>query len=163
MTFRRARARRVFVYACRSTVAFLCSFLVGVVVSPIGFSIDGIGHGTVTDGGGSFFFHSYTSTYFFQVWFSCSGYQSAAKANEVFAEGVRAAVKVIEIGPKHNRDGRLIGQRAVAVLLTTDPNQQYASVFWTDGRLLCSIDSRSGIHAIQFERYRVQSLVGGAR
>ena len=154
MTSRRVLAKRVLVRASTAIVTLLFSFALGVLISPIRFSLDGIGHGRVLDGGGFFGIKCYTSTYFIKLWFSRSKYQSAEKANEVFATAVGSAVKVIERGPKYNRQGRLVGQRAVAILLDTERNEQYSSVLWTDGEMLFSIYSPSMTHVLQFERYR---------
>ncbi len=154
MTSRRVVTQRVLVHASTAIVTFLFSFALGVLISPIGFSIDCMAHGTVKDGGGFFGSHRYTSTYFIKVWFSRVHYRSPEKANEVFAVEVGSADKVIDRGPKYNRDGSLVGQRAVAILLDAENNEQYSSVFWTDGQTLFSIDSRSMTHVLQFERYR---------
>ena len=150
---RRGLARRVLVYASTAIGTFLFSFAFGVLISPIGFSIDCMAHGKVIDGGGNYFVHRYTSNYFINVWFSGGGYRSPEKANEVFDKEIGSAVKVIERGPKYDRHGSVIGQRAVAIVLDTENNEQY-SVFWTDGKILFSIHSRSMIHVLQFERYR---------
>src|SRR5688572_22965789 len=76
---------------------------------------------------------------------------------------VKSVVKVIEAGPRYDREGRLIGQRAVLILLDPVDNKQYAAVFWTDGRLLFAIVSSSMTHVMQFERYRAPSLVGSTK
>lgn len=156
MTSRTGLARRVLVHAATAIVTFLFCFALGVLVSPIAFSLDGIGHGKVNDGGGGFVINCYTSTYFIKLWFSSRHYRSTEKANEVFATEVASAIKVIERGPKYNRNGSLVGQRAVAILLDTDKNEQYSSVFWTDGQSLFSIDSPSMTHVLQFERHRAE-------
>lgn len=147
--------QRVFVYVGTAIVTFLFTFALGVLISPIGFSLEGMGHGKVIDGGGGFFCHRYTSTYFINLWFSGAGYRSPEKANEVFANRAGSAVKVIERGPRYNQHGKVVGQRAVAILLDTENNEQYSSVFWTDGKILFSIGSRSMTHVLQFERSRM--------
>jgi hypothetical protein len=146
------------VYAGTAIVTFLFTFAFGVLISPIGFSLEGMGHGKVIDGGGGFFCHRYTSTYFINLWFSGAGYPSPEKANEVFANAVGSAVKVIERGPRYDQHGRVVGQRAVAILLDTENNEQYSSVFWTDGKVLFSISSRSMTHVLQFERHRMSDF-----
>jgi hypothetical protein len=154
MTSRNVVAQRVLVHASTSIVMFLFSFALGVLISPIGFSLDGMGHGKVKEGGSFLGIEHYTSTYFIKLWFFHAHYRSPEKANEVFAVEVGSAVKVIERGPKYNRDGHLVGQRAVAIVLDTENNEQYASVLWTDGQTLFSIHSRSITHVLHFERYR---------
>jgi len=154
MRSRSVVAQRVLVNASTAIVTLLFSFALGVLISPIGFSLDGIGHGMVKDGGGFLGIECYTSTDFIKLWFFRAHYRSPEKANEAFAVQVGSAVKVIERGPKYNRDGSLGGQRAVAIVLDTENNEQYASVLWTDGQTLFSIHSPSMSHVLQFERYR---------
>lgn len=163
MTSRRAIARRVLVYASKAIVALLSTFALGVLISPIGFYLNSMARGRVKDESGFFSVHHYTSTYFINVWFSSSQFHSPERANEVLAEDLKSVVKVIEIGPKHNREGRLVGQRAVAIVLDRLTNKYCAAVFWTDGRYLFAIASSSATHVMQFERYRAPSLVGSTR
>jgi hypothetical protein len=154
MTLRRSIMKRELVHAVTAIVTLSISFAIGVFISPIGFSLDMMGHGKMLNGGGGFFIQRYTSTYWIKLWFSSGKYQSPEKANEDFASNARSAVKVIDCGPKYNRHGDKIGQRAVALMLNPETNEQYASVFWTDGPFLRSIDSWSMTHVLQFERYR---------
>src|SRR5687767_7797434 len=163
MTSRRAVARRVLVYVSKAIVALLSTFVLGVLISPIGFYLESRACGRATDGGGGFYIHRYRSTYFINVWFSSSQFHSPEKANEWLAKDVKSVVKVIEAGPRYDREGRLIGQRAVLILLDPVDNKQYAAVFWTDGRLLFAIVSSSMTHVMQFERYRAPSLVGSTK
>lgn len=153
MTLRRQALKRLFVHGCTGVVTFLLSFALGVLISPIGFRLDGMGCGKVQDGG-RFGIQSYTSTYFIKLSFSRAEYRSPENANEVFAAIVNSAVRIIDRRPKYNRQGSKVGERAVAILLDHERNAEYASVLWTDGRILFSVDSSSLTHVLQFEQYR---------
>jgi hypothetical protein len=154
MTLRPRSLKRFFVDISSAVVAFLLSLVLGVFISPIKFHLEGMGRGKLWDGGGYFGIQSYTSTYFIKLSFFSGQYPSPEKANEAFAETVMSAVKIIDLGHKYNRHGNKVGERAVAILLDPESNEQYASVFWTDGRILCSVDSSSLTHVLQFEKYR---------
>lgn len=154
MSLRPAALKRPLIRVFTALAAFLLSFALGLGMSPIGFRLDGMGHGKVLDGDGFFGIQSYTSTYFIKLWFYQARYRSPEKANEVFTNFVTSAIRVVDRQPKYNRQGVKVGERAVAVLLNPETNEQFASVFWTDGPTLFSIDSSSMIHVLQFEQYR---------
>ena len=157
MTSRRAVARRVLVYVSKAIVALLSTFVLGVLTSPIGFRLESVSR-RVTDENDLFSVRHYTSTYFINLWFYSSHFHSSERANEVLAEQLKSVVKVIEMGPKYNRKGRLIGQRAVVILLEPLTNKHCAAVLWTDGPILFAIASSSATHVMQFERYRARYL-----
>ena len=50
----------------------------------------------------------------------------------------------------------------MAILLDAESNEEFASVFWTDGRFLFSADSSSLTHVLQFEQYRMM-MSGSSR
>ena len=154
MTLLRHALKRLFVQVSTAVITLVLSFALGVFISPIRFRLDGMACGKVRDGGGLFGIENYTSTYFIKLSFSRSQYRSTENANEVFAAIVKSAVKIIDTRPKYNLHGRQVGERAVAILLDPESNSQYASVFWTDGRVLFSVDSSSLTHVLQFEQYR---------
>jgi len=131
------------------------TFIVGVVISPIHFAVEGMGCGRTIDGGGGFSVTSYKSSYFVNLSFAHSGYLSTEKANEVFKQTLGEAVRVLEVSPKFDTHGQTIGRRAVVVFFDTERNQYYASVFWTEGRFLHSIDSSSYLHVIEFEKHNL--------
>jgi hypothetical protein len=139
----------------RGPMVSLLVFIIGVAISPIRFYAEGTGVGRVIDGGGGFSITSYRSTYFVRLSFVHSGYLSTEKANQVFAELLGEAFRVVEHMPKFNKNGALVGQRAVAVFFDTETNQYIAVVFWTDGRFLHSIHSSSYLHVIEFEKRNV--------
>lgn len=147
--------KRIFVHLSTGVGTLLLTFAIGVLISPIGFSIDGWACGRVPDGGGFFGFTSYTSTYFIKLSFSRSQFRSPEKANEMFAAAVNEAVRIIDRGPKYDRQGNKVGERTVAILRDPERNTEYASVFWTNGRFLFFVNSRSLTHVLQFEKYRV--------
>lgn len=128
--------KRLLVHVSTAVVGFLLSFALGVLISPIRFSLEAMGRGKMLDGDGFFGIQSYTSTYFVKLSFSSVPYRSPEQANEVFTAIVKSAVRVVDRGPRYNRQGSKVGERAVAILLDPESNEQFASVFWTDGRFL---------------------------
>ena len=132
----------------------LVTFTLGVAVSPIHFYVEGMGCGHVIDGGGGFSFTSYKSSYFVKLLLAHEGYVSPEKANEVFDERLSTAVRIIEIGPKLNGEGMVIGRRAVALSFAPEDSCSYTEILWTDGRFLHYIVSTSALHAKEFEKYQ---------
>jgi hypothetical protein len=135
----------------------LVTFIIGVVVSPIHFYLEGIGCGRVIDGGGGFSVSSYKSSYFVKLSFAHAGYVSTEKANEVFNQRLGEAANVIEVAPKLNKAGFRVGRRAVVIFFEPTPNQYYACVFWTDDRIIHSIYSTSILHVIEFEKHNLEA------
>jgi hypothetical protein len=131
------------------------TFIIGVVVSPIQFYLEGIGCGRVIDGGGGFSVSSYRSSYFVDLSFAHAGYVSTEKANEVFNQRLGEAARVIEVGPKLNSNGLSVGRRAVTIVFEPELNQYYACVFWTDDRIIHSIYSTSFLHVVEFEKHNL--------
>jgi hypothetical protein len=140
---------------CHFPFAIL-TFILGIVISPISFRTDLIACGRVPDGGGGFSVTRYTSSYFVKLWFSHAGYPSAEKANEVFQSQVNEAVRVIERTPKLDKEGRKVGERAVAVFFSQENNEHYACVFWTDKTILHSVYSSSLMHVLDFEKNQAE-------
>ena len=136
----------------RRLLVALLTFLVSVAITPIHFELEGMGVGRVTDGGGGFSTNSYTSSSSARLVFSHLRYASNEKANEVFNDEVRKAIRVVEITPKHNAKGELVGQRVVATFLDRETKQSYSSISWTDGRFIHAIESTSLLHVIEFEK-----------
>jgi hypothetical protein len=132
------------------------TFILGVVISPLRFWTDLIGCGYVPDGGGGFSVTRYTSSYFVKLWVSHAGYPSAEKADEVFQRQVNEAVKLIERTPKFDKEGRRVGERAVAIFYSQDYNEQYACVFWTDKTILHTVYSSSLMHVLDFEKNQTE-------
>jgi len=130
----------------------LLTFIVGVAVAPIKFYEEGSGRGKVIDGGGNFAVTVYTSSYFIKLWFAHESYVSPEKANEVFNQRLSQAVKVIEVGPKINGEGAVVGRRVMALFFSPELSCYYTEILWTDGRILHYIFSTSALHATQFEK-----------
>lgn len=124
----------------------LLTFALGVAISPIRFDVEGMGCGRVIDGGGEFSITSYTSSYFVKLLSAHEGYVSSEKANKVFDEHLSKAAKIIEVGPKINREGMVVGRRAMALFYSPELSCHYTETLWTDGRILHYIFSTSGIH-----------------
>ena len=132
----------------------LLTFTLGVAVSPIRFYVEGMGCGKVIDGGGGFSFTAYKSSYFVKLLLAHEGYVSPEKANKVFEEHLSHAVKIIEVGPKVNGEGVVVGRRAVALSFAPEDSCYYTEILWTDGRFLHYIVSTSALHAKEFEKYQ---------
>jgi hypothetical protein len=138
----------------------LITFTVGIVISPIHFYEQASGCGRVIDGGGGFSVTSYKSSYFVNLSFAHSAFVSPEKANQVFNEDLREAVQIFEVTPKINTHGMTVGRRAVVIFFDPELNKYYASVFWTDGRRLHAIYSRSYLHVIEFEKHNLGVYAG---
>ena len=136
----------------RGPVVALVAFVVGVVISPIHFSGQSVACGKLMDGGGGFSITSYRSSYFIKVYFSHGAYESPEKAEAVFDEAVKKASRVIDVTSKLDKDGVLVSRRALVVSVEPETKRYYANVFWTNGRMVHSIDSFSYLHVIEFEK-----------
>ena len=136
----------------RGPIVALFAFLLGVLVSPIHFQVEGSGRGRTLDGGGGFSVTSYRSSYFIQLAFAHYGYATPEKANAVFNEHLTEAVQVIDVGPKLDQQGKIVGRRAVVISLDQNKDKQVAVVFWTEGKFLHAINSTSLTHVLEFER-----------
>ena len=138
----------------RRLVIALLTFTLGVAVSPIRFYVEGMGCGKVIDGGGGFSITSYRSSYFIKLLSVSEAYVSPEKANNVFDEHLSSAVKIIEVGPKVNGQGVVVGRRAVALFFSPEASCYYTEIRWTDGRFLHYIFSTSALHAKEFEKHQ---------
>jgi hypothetical protein len=130
----------------------LLAFIVGVAVAPVRFYEEGSGRGKVFDGGGNFAVAVYQSSYFIRVWVAHESYVSPEKANQVFDQRLSHAVKVIEVGPKINREGKVVGRRAVGLFFSPAISSYFTEILWTDGCHLHYIFSTSALHAKEFEK-----------
>src|SRR5262249_19042554 len=108
--------------------------------------------GKVIDGGGGFSATYYSSSYFVTLVLAHEGHVSPKKANQVFDQRLRQAVQVFELGPKTNREGKVVGQRAFALFFSPVCSCYYGETLWTDGRVLDYIYSTSGLHVREFEK-----------
>jgi hypothetical protein len=141
---------------CAATVlgSILLAFVIAKLIWPIRFKLDYIAHGQVLDGGGGLVVEGFTSSQGIKLRASHSGYASPEKASEVFSKTLNGAARLIERTPKFNRQGLRVGERAVAILIDPENDEQYAAILWTDGRILAFIDSSSMTDVLQFEQYR---------
>ena len=135
----------------RYSAVALLAFVIGIVISPIHFFVRGWGCGKVLDGGGGFSVTSYRSSYFVNVTFAHEGYVSADKANQVFADRLKELAKIVDVTPKTDAGGKIVGRRAAGTFVDEKGITQ-ASVFWTDGKMLHSIYSTSWLHATALEK-----------
>src|SRR4030095_623206 len=76
---------------------------------------------------------------------SCSTH---SLARHVLEEKLRDAAQILERSPRFNARGKQIGERVVAIFPTEYRGIQKATVFWTHGAGLISIDSPSLQHAL---------------
>ncbi len=132
----------------------LLTFVLGVALSPIHFYVEGIGCGKMIDGGGGFSTTSYTSSYFVKLESTHAQYVSPEKANQIFAQHLTEAAEVIEVGPKTNREGVVVGRRALALFYSPEQSYHYTEICWTDGRFLHYISSTSALHVKEFEKHQ---------
>lgn len=130
------------------------TFTIGVAISPIRFTLEILGHGIVEDGGGAFAVAGYRSSYFVKLWRSGEVYDTPEKANLVFQERLKEAVKVLERAPKFSEGGSKVGERAVAIIYNKARDEQHACVLWTEGRVLVEIYSPSLMHVLDFEKHQ---------
>src|ERR1044072_3605552 len=129
-------------------------FTIGVAISPIRFTLEILGHGVVEDGGGDFAVAGYRSSYFVKLWRSGEVYDTPEKAEQVFQERLKEAVKVLERTPKLGAGGDKVGERAVAIIHNKVRDEQHAYVLWTEGRVLVEIYSPSLMHVLDFEKHQ---------
>jgi hypothetical protein len=130
----------------------LLTLVIGVVISPIHFYCEAIACGRMKEGGGGFSVSLYRSSYFVHVSFAHYSYASEEKATEAFGESVRDAIQVLDVGPKFNRRGEIVGRRAVVIARNPRTIYPLAVLFWTDGKVIHSVASTSLLHVMQFER-----------
>jgi len=130
----------------------LLTFVLGVAISPIRFDVDGMGCGKVADGGGGFGITSYSSSYFVKLWSVGSAYASPEKADAVFNQTLSQAVYIIELGPKINQKGVVVGRRAMIILYSPQLSKNYTEIIWTEGRFMHYIGSTSTMHVKEFEK-----------
>src|SRR5262245_48834437 len=114
-------------YLRRFGVALL-TFTIAVAVAPIRFDCEELGHGKVIDGGGNYAISVYRSSYFVKLWFAHETYVSPEKADQIFNEDLSLAVKIIEVGPKINGQGTVVGHRAVALFFSPEASCYYTVI-----------------------------------
>ena len=124
----------------------LLTFVVGVMVSPIHFYPEMIACGSHNSSA------SYRSSYFMQVSRGSREFNSAAEAEEAFNQSLSEAAEVIEVGPKVDRDGTVIGRRAVTLYYFPEEARYFTRVYWTQGHNLYSLSSGSALHVKEFEK-----------
>lgn len=129
------------------------TFLVGVAVAPIQFYWEASVRGKLIDGGGDYGSTRYTSSYFVKLFSGHESYVSPEKADQAFNEGLSQAVEVFELGPKIDRQGKVVGRRAMALFFAPEISRYYIEIFWTDGHVIDYISSTSALHAKEFEKH----------
>ena len=132
----------------------LLTFVLGVAVATIHFYVEGMGCGKMIDGGGGFSITSYTSSYFVKLVSAHEQYVSPEKANQIFDQLLGEATEVIEVGPKTDNEGVVVGRRAMVLSYSPELSCHNTEIFWTDGRFLHYIFSTSAWHAKEFEKHQ---------
>ena len=131
----------------------LLTFVVGVAVAPIHFYPEMIACGFQNSSA------TYRSSYFIQVSNGYQAFNSAEAAEEAFSQRLSEAAEVLEVGPKVDRDGTVIGRRAVTLHYFPEESRYFTRVYWTNGRILYSISSGSALHVREFEK-RMDAAAG---
>ena len=135
----------------RGPVVALVTFFIGFAISPIQFEVIRIACGKL-EGGGGFNSTVVRSSDNVEVFIIDAHYDSINRANEVFDQRVAEAVYVWEVTPKLDKQGKVLGRRAVVLLFDKEYGRYLASVFWTDGtHTLHYIDSQSLTHVLEVE------------
>jgi hypothetical protein len=129
----------------RLSVALL-TFVLGVALSPMHFYVESIACGSHSSG------TSFRSTYFIRVSRGYQKFDSPEKADEAFNKKLSGAVEVFEVGPQLDKDGTVVGRRAVIMYYFPEESRYFTRVFWTNGRYLWSISSGSAQHVREFEK-----------
>ena len=122
------------------------TFAVGVGISPIRFYEEMIACGPNNST------TSFRSSYLMQTSSSYVGYGSAAEASDAFNKRLSEAVTVYDRTPKITKKGDFIEQRAVALFYSRNTREYYIEVFWRNRDVIHSIDSRSYMHVMEFEK-----------
>jgi hypothetical protein len=131
----------------------ILTFVIGVIISPIHYFGESFACGGITEEGGGFSGgECFRSSYFIQVCEGSAVYRSPERANQVFDEKLQEAERVVEVAPKLDEDGVVVGRRAVAVFRGSPDSGRYVTIFWTHGRVLNGISSSSWMHVKHFER-----------
>jgi len=129
----------------RLSVALL-TFVFGVAVSPMHFYVESIACGFSNSS------TQFRSTYFIRVSRGSQSFHSPEEAEEAFNKRLSEAAEVLEVGPKLDKEGTVIGRRAVTLYYFPEESRYFTEVFWTNGRYLYSIRSGSALHVREFEK-----------
>lgn len=77
---------------------------------------------------------------------------SASRANKELQKKLKAAITIIERGPKLNEKEQRVGERVVVTFAPDRSQEEKALVLWTNGNQLYYIESLSLKHALEFEK-----------
>jgi hypothetical protein len=83
---------------------------------------------------------------------SVTPYPSPGAANTALRKCLERALTIVERAPKFNKQEQIVGERIVAFFPAKEEDKQEASVIWTEGDALCSINSSSMSHLLAFEQ-----------
>jgi hypothetical protein len=98
-------------------------------------------------------FQSYESSDGVEVLFLTRTLSSADRAQKELQKTIETATRIIEKGVKRDRDGRVIGERAVILFSDgTKTDNERAAVWWTRKSDLLAIEAKSMDHVLAFEK-----------
>ncbi|MFY9607490.1 MAG: hypothetical protein WAU45_02605 [Blastocatellia bacterium] len=98
-------------------------------------------------------FQSYSSSDGVAVLFLTQILSSASCTQKEFEKRVEKAITIIEKGVKVDRDGKVIGERAVILFLDrTNSDKEMVAVLWTRKTDLLAIEAQSMDHVLAFEK-----------
>jgi hypothetical protein len=107
-----------------------------------GFKLLTMGNGRTRDGVPTYF-SNYESSGGNKLYKILIEFQSTERCNEQLNALIKASVKLIERGPRKDRDGHTVGERIVVLLPTKLPDERLAAIAWTNGKKYTDIRSNS--------------------
>lgn len=86
---------------------------------------------------------------------SAASYSSQSEATQVLRSRVQGATRILETGARYNQEGRIVGERAVALVAVE--SKELALIVWTQEESVFVIESESLECAMEFERTRIEA------
>ncbi len=114
------------------------------------FELHFIGNGKTSEGT-PLGFRTYDGSEGNKVWVTYGVFPSVDSAKNQFQVWLKPARKVLKRGLKRNETGKVVGQRAVAVLAASGQQEELPTIVWTNGRRCYWVQSTSLASALQFE------------
>lgn len=105
-----------------------------------------------TEDGASFSFHLYEASDGVAVSTRSEKRGSLTRANKELQRQIKKAIKILERGPKLDKSGKQVGERAVLMIASKGPHKDQAVVLWTNGSQFYYIESSSLRHVLELEK-----------
>jgi len=86
---------------------------------------------------------------------SAATYASQSEATQMLRSRVQGATRIQEAGARYNQEGRIVGERVVALVDVED--KELALIVWTQEDSVFAIESESLECAMEFERTRIEA------